>query len=224
MPELHAEKALVLSARRLGERSWIVALFSKEAGRVSGVYSRKQPPEPASTVNARWQARLSEQLGRLSLEEITPVAVRYLDDKKRLACLASVCSLLNDFLPERQAFPGLYRETVSFLAMLAGPDFLKQYVLFEKKLLSETGFGLDLSGCAGGGDASDLAYISPKTGRAVSREKGEPYRNRLLPLPRFFWQDMPADGQDIRSGLKLTGYFLEKHSPKHRLPGVRTQL
>ena len=221
MPDLSLEKAFVLSARRFGERSWIVSLFSKEHGRMSGLYRHKQAPEPATIVSARWQARLAEQLGRFSLEETKPVAARYLDDKKRLSCLVSLCALLYDFLPENQPFPHLYQVVSDFVEQLDSADFLKAYILLEKELLSEVGFGLDLSGCAGGGNPNDLAYISPKTGRAVSREKGLPYHDKLLPLPRFMWQDVPADEKEIRLGLKLTGFFLEQHSPRHRLPESR---
>ena len=132
--------------------------------------------------------------------------------------------MLNDVLPDRQNFSELYEITISFLRQLSRDDFLKNYVLFEKQLLSEIGFGLDLSGCAGGGNPNDLGYVSPKTGRAVSHEKGKPYHDKLLIVPKFLWQDAPATSADIQTGLLLTGYFLTMHTPKHRLPRVREQL
>lgn len=224
MPELSAEQALVLSGRRFGEKSWIITLFTKDYGRVSGIYRHKKSPEIGTLVKARWQARLSEQLGTIYLEETRPLAVNYLDDSKRLACLSSVCALLNDVLPERQNFAELYVTAISFLQQLDRADFLKNYVLFEKQVLSDIGFGLDLSGCAGGGDSNDLAYVSPKTGRAVSREKGKPYHDKLLILPGFFWRDVEASAADIQAGLLLTGYFLTLHAPRHRLPRVRYQI
>ena len=224
MPEFSLEKALVLSARRLGERSWILSLFSREQGRILGVYQKKQPPETGVFVTGRWRARLSEQLGNFYLEENEPFVARYLDDRQRLACISSLCALLDDFLPERQSFTDLYDSVVLFFKKLDEDSFLKNYVLLERDLLSDVGFGLDTSACAGGGDAKDLAYISPKTGRAVSREKGKPYHNKLLVLPRFFWTDSKAQDDDIQNGLKLTGYFLLQHSPKHRLPITRQSL
>ena len=224
MPELSTEQALVLSGRRFGERSWIVTIFTKDYGRLSGVYRQKKMPEIGTLVKARWQARLTEQLGTIYLEETVPMAVDFLDDSKRLACQSSVCALLNDVLPDRQNFSELYEITISFLRQLSRDDFLKNYVLFEKQLLSEIGFGLDLSGCAGGGNPNDLAYVSPKTGRAVSREKGLPYHDRLLILPKFLWQEDVASLTDVQAGLLLTGYFLTMHTPKHRLPRIREQL
>ena len=224
MPEFKSEKALVLSARHLGENSWIVSLLTKENGRTLGVYKKKKAPEIGTFVSARWRARLSEQLGTFYLEETTPFSVQYLDDPKRLNCISSLCAILDDTLPERQTFDTLYHKTLSFLNELDGKDFLKNYALFEKELLFEIGFGLDTSCCAGGGDSKDLAYISPKTGRAVSREKGKPYHDKLLPLPRFLWQPVEASSEDIRQSLILTGHFLIQHTPKHRLPRIREQL
>ena len=224
MPEFKSEKALVLSSRHLGENAWIISLLTKENGRTLGVLKKKKSPDIGTFVTARWRARLSEQLGTFYLEETHPFSVQYLDDSGRLSCISSLCALLDDTLPERQTFEALYQKVLSFLASLDNDDYLKRYALFEKDLLSEIGFGLDTSCCAGGGRADDLAYISPKTGRAVSREKGKPYHNKLLPLPRFLWQDVPATPDDIRQSLLLTGYFLIQHTPKHRLPKIREQL
>ena len=224
MPEFKSEKALVLSAKPLGEKSWIISILTKENGRTLGVYQKKKAPDIGTFVTVRWRARLPEQLGTFYLEETNPFSVQYLDDPQRLNCISSLCALLDDTLPERQAFANLYQKATSFLASLDRADFLKNYALFEKDLLFEIGFGLDTSCCAGGGDASDLAYISPKTGRAVSREKGKPYHDKLLPLPRFLWQSVEATPQDIQQSLNLTGYFLIQHTPKHRLPKVRERL
>ncbi len=224
MPDFTWEKALVLSSRRLGERSFITAIFTREQGRALGVVNKKQPPNTGTFVAGRWQARLAEQLGHFYLEETHSFAARYLDDRQRLACLFCVCALLDDLLPEHQAFPDLYDTVFTFLNQLDTDDFLMRYIRFEQALLSEVGFGLDTSGCAGGGDPTDLAYISPKTGRAVSRSVGAPYRTKLLPLPRFMWQDSPATATDIQNGLNLTGYFLQTFALKHALPRTRTQL
>ena len=97
-----------------------------------------------------------------------------------------------------------------FLEHLNDENWRENYVRLEVALLSTLGFGLDLSKCAAGG-SDDLAYVSPKTGRAVSREKAEPYREKLLPLPAFLIKEEPASDLDIRNGLNLTSYFLSQH-------------
>ena len=200
------------------------ALFTKEQGRCLGVYNKKVPPEIGTLTHCRWRARLSEQLGTYYLEEGFPLSIGYLEDKKRLACISSLCHLLDDFLPERQVFQNLYEQTLSFFEQLESSQFLKYYILWERDLLAEIGFGLELTECAAGGDSQNLKYVSPRTGRAVSEEKGIPYRSKLLLLPAFLWKESEASEEDIRMGLKLTGYFLRQHSLKNRLPQVRTQL
>lgn len=222
MPDFKTENALVLSSRPLGERSHIITLFTRERGRHLGVINTRKSVGIGTLVQARWQARLSEQMGRFYLEEGLNIGALFLDDARRLACLASLCALLDKVLPERQAFEGLYQEVCAFLIHLESDDFLQRYVLLEVMLLEALGFGLDMSCCAGGGDRQHLAYISPKTGRAVSREKGLPYHDRLLPLPAFLWQEKAtADTADIRAGLRLTGYFLSTHALGRELPKMR---
>lgn len=224
MPDFKTQNALVLSARRLGERSFVISLFTRDNGRHLGVLQKKEPPQIGSFVEGRWQARLSDQLGTYYLEPSISFSARFLDDKMRLATLTTLCALLDSVLPERQSYTNFYVATLKFLHDLDEDDFLKKYVLWEKDLLQTIGFGLDCSKCAGGGDANDLAYISPKTGRAVSRQMGYPYHDKLLELPVFMWKESDASPDDIRKGLNLTGYFLSTYSPVKSLPKIREQL
>jgi DNA repair protein RecO (recombination protein O) len=224
MPEFTSENALVLSTRHLGENGWIVSVLTGDHGKYVGVLKQKKPPEIASFVCVRWQARLAEQMGRFYIEETRAFSVLFMDDKKRLACLSTLCALLDDTLPERQSYPTLYQAVIAFLNTLEEPDFLKNYVRLESALLTSLGFGWDTSRCAGGGNPNDLAYISPKTGRAVSREIGKPYHNKLLILPRFLWQESIPTPDEIRQGLILTGYFLEQYAVHKALPKIREQL
>lgn len=224
MPEFKTHKSLVLSSRKLGENSYVVSLFTKEFGKHLGVCKKKSPPATGTFVEGRWQARLPEQMGTYYLENAEPLSALFLDDKKRLACVASVCALLDGVLPERQNVGILFDETMDMLSDLENDDFLSRYVKWEQNLLGTIGFGLDCSGCAGGGDDNDLAYVSPKTGRAVSREKGRPYHDKLLELPAFLWTEQGATSADIQAGLKLTGYFFENYSPLKSLPKVRELL
>lgn len=224
MPDFKLERALVLSARRLGERSYIVSLFTREQGRHLGVLQKKEPPQIGSYVEGRWQARLADGLGTYYLEQSAAFSILFLDDKKRLACISTVCALIDSLLPERQKFEALFEETELLLTNLEQDDFLARYVHWEMQVLEAVGFGLDCTGCAGGGDNADLCYISPKTGRAVSREMGLPYKDKLLPLPRFLWTQETTTSNDVIQGLKLTGYFLITHTGIKALPKTREQL
>ena len=221
MPEFKTLNAIVLGAKALGENAFVLSLLTRENGRHLGVIKRKSPPQIGDIVSARWNARLPEQMGTFYVEHTHSTAAPILDDIGRLNCLSSLCELLNTTLPERQSCENFYEKVLLFLNDLFKEDYLKHYILLERDLLAVLGFGLDLSGCAGGGDKNDLAYVSPKTGRAVSREKGLPYQRQLIPLPRFFWQECFATEKDLQMGLALTGYFLRGHTTKGTLPQTR---
>lgn len=225
MPEFKTQEALVLSVRPLGERSYILSLFTQEHGKHLGVIRCKTPPDIASFVYTRWQARLPEQMGHYYLEDCYSFAASFLEDKKRLACLSCICTLLDKLLPERQSNLFLYQQTICFLKeQLEQSDFIENYVRWEVELLSILGFGLDLTECAGGGNSNNLCYVSPKSGRAVSAEKGEPYQNKLLNLPAFLWKNTQATPTDLKQGLDLTAFFLIHHAGLKQLPLLRTCL
>ena len=221
MPEFKTLNAIVLGAKALGENAFVLSLLTHENGRHLGVLKRKNPPQIGDIVQAKWNARLPEQMGTFYIENVHSTAAPNLDDIGRLNCLSCLCELLNTTLPERQPQEKFYEKVFLFLNELSNEDYLKHYVLLEKDLLAVLGFGLDLSACAGGGDKNDLAYVSPKTGRAVSREKGAPYQKQLLPLPHFLWKEEAATQKDIQLGLALTGYFLRGHTIKGSLPQIR---
>ncbi len=114
-------------------------------------------------------------------------------------------------LPEREPHPGAFFAFETLCETLVIPEIWPAvYVRFEAGLLQELGFGLDLTRCAVTGSLDDLAYVSPRTGRAVSRDAGAPYAERLLRLPPFLLSSQGGlDEGDIGAGLDLTGHFLE---------------
>ena len=137
-----------------------------------------------------------------------------LDDAPRLAALAAVCALADATLPERHPYPQVFRALRHLLdALEAGGQWAESVVRWELALLGELGFGLDLAACAATGAVDDLAYVSPRSGRAVSREAAAPYAEKLLPLPPFLAQSEggAVSAADIVAGMRLTGWFLEKH-------------
>ena len=205
------DEAFVLSARAHGEAGAIVELLTchhgKFAAHVAGGASRRMRPflQPGAKVIARYRARVSDQLGSASLEPMGEGPSELFDDALALNGLAAAA------LPEREPHPGAYLAFEALTEALRLPAVWPAvFVRFEAGLLQDLGFGLDLSKCAATGSTDDLIYVSPRTGRAVSRAAGEPYKDRLLPLPPFLLsaQGGLAEG-DIRLGLDLTGHFLE---------------
>ena len=217
------DEGVLLSMRRHGESAAIVEVFTAAHGRhlglVRGGASRKMAAmlQPGSQLALRWRARLDDHLGIFTVE---PLAARagIMADALALAGLNAVCALLHVALPERQAHLPLWRVTMALLARIdsrpearqeARQDWVPDYLRWELLLLEELGFGLDLTACAVTGSREDLAYVSPRSGRAVSREAAGDWAARLLPLPPVLLGQGPATGAEAGQALALTGYFLD---------------
>ncbi len=221
------DHGIVLAARPHGEGGAVVSLLTRDHGRHAGyVHAARSSKmrgvlEPGSSVQAHWQARVADNLGTLKLEQTKSVAAALMDDALKLGALQAACSICDAALPEREGHPGLFDGMLVLLDTLDSEVWGPAYVMWEIALLKELGFGLDLTRCAGGGDVRSLAYVSPKTGCAVSEEAGEPYKERLLPLPDFL---KPGGGtgepEEVLKGLQMTGHFLEHWVFVHHTKGV----
>jgi DNA repair protein RecO (recombination protein O) len=215
---LWQDEGIILAVRRHGESAAVVSVFTgnhgRHAGLVRGGASRRARPvhQIGNRVQATWRARLADQLGSLTLELARPVAALLLDRPDRLAGVCAACALLEAGLPERDPHPNLYRSLGELIdALVQEGAWWDRYVYFELDLLADLGFGLDLGRCAVTGSAEDRAFVSPRTGRAVSRAAAGAYVDRLLPLPPFLRGQGSPDTAQIRAGLQLTGAFLRRH-------------
>lgn len=206
------------------------------AGLLRGAYSKSQRGKAmaGNIVEVQWSARLSEHLGSMQMELLQPVAGLLLTHPQKLTALQSVCLLIETSLPERDPHPRLYDAMKAWVDVLMhtadSASFIVEYIKLEVLLLSELGFGLDLTECAATGGEDQLVYVSPKSGRAVCEAAGEPYKDKLLPLPAFLSTTLdnpPVSSQDIVDGMRLTGYFLEHwvYGPRdRRVPDARGRL
>tara|TARA_R110002095_G_scaffold208816_1_gene194787 strand:+ start:2742 stop:3530 length:789 start_codon:yes stop_codon:yes gene_type:complete len=228
------DNGLILSVRKHGENSVIIHAFTCGKGRCAGLVrggvSRRLRGilQPGNEVDLTWRSRLADQLGSFTVEARKSRASKLFDTPGALAGGSSALALLDIVLPEREAHATLYKATLLLFDALAdAPDIWPLLLArWELGLLGEIGYGLDLSSCAATGATSGLVYVSPKSGRAVSREAGAPYHDKLLPLPGFLRArklDEDAGEEvspgDILDGLMLTGYFVEKFISEHH-PGV----
>ena len=212
-----SDEGIFLSAKPLGEANAVAELFTLGHGRhlglVRGGRSRRMRPllQPGNLLVVTWRARLSEHLGGFTVELIEAHAGHILDDPRALAAIGSLAGLAR-LLPERDPHPALYAATLRILRAFDDASLWPTLLVrWELQLLQELGFGLDLSECAATGVDADLAYVSPRSGRAVSRDAGQPYCSKLLKLPAFLLNDAtPAGEGDIAAGFALTGHFLER--------------
>lgn len=227
--------AVVLDIRPHGESGVVVSLLTESHGRHAGLAkggaSRAQAAlwQPGNLVEARWMARLAEQLGSVSGELVHAAAALAMDDPLALAVLRAATGVAEAALPEREAHPRVFHGLVALVATLAqGADAaLPDLVRWEAELLADLGYGLDLARCAVTGTTDDLGFVSPRSGRAVSVGAAGAWRDRLLPLPAFLLGQGPSGAVDWLAGLRLTGHFLARdvfgthHKP---LPGARAML
>lgn len=211
--------AIVCAVRSHGEHGAVARLLTPDdglqPGYVRGGHARRLRPVlmPGNLVAAEFRARSEEQLAALTVELVHSRAGLF-SEPLPAAAIEWATALAAIALPEGQPYPAIHAALDGLLAAIeaapAARGWAGALVRYELLLLSELGFGLDLAACAATGDAEDLAFVSPKSGQAVSRTAGAPYADRLLPLPGFLLEGGEAGWDDIGDALRLTGFFLER--------------
>jgi DNA repair protein RecO (recombination protein O) len=231
-----SSNAIALSARKFGENDAILDVLTPDRGRASGlVYggsgkTKRAILEPGSRLHVAWKSRNDDELGHFeTLEARAGGPADLMDDPAALSALSSVASLLVATTPERSACFGLYEASEILLDALSDTqNWPALYIRWEMGLLAELGFGLDFSKCAMTGTMEDLAWVSPKTGRAACRAAGEPFADKLLVLPPFLLgaQNKPRSG-DVADGFALTGHFIARElldPVRTTMPDARARL
>ena len=212
------DEGIVIGVRRHGEASAILELMTREHGRhlgmVRGGFGTRMKPilQTGNSVSASWRARLDEHLGNYTVEAMRQRASNFFGAPHAIYGVTHLAALMR-LLPERDPHAELYEVFESILDRLEDPVVAAPLVArFELQMLTELGFGLDLEQCASTGTTTDLIYVSPKSGRAVSRSAGEPWADRMLRLPDFLRDnDVAPAGHDLADGFALTGFFLARH-------------
>lgn len=210
---------LILNFSKYNEKSYILEIFTEEHGKhkgiIRGLHSKNKRSiiEPGNEVFATWSGRLETHLGNYNVEPIKLWSSHILQFKDKLSAISSICSLISITMAERQPNPLIYFSSKKLIEIVASTrdDWIREYVFWEMQLLSEIGYGLDLERCAVTSKSSDLVYVSPSSGRAVTNEGAGDFKNKLLPLPKFM-TDFKAnyDNDDIYNALNLTEFFFKK--------------
>ncbi|MBV8397608.1 MAG: DNA repair protein RecO [Acetobacteraceae bacterium] len=215
--------AIVLDSRPYGEADAIVAVMTEEHGLHRGLArgggSRVQASlwQPGNLAQVRWVARLSDQLGSFSGELVHAGAALVMDDALALAMLSAACAVAEGALPEREPHPTVFAGLLRLIALSPnGAPMLPDFVRWELELLAELGYGLDLSHCAVTGQTAGLAFVSPRTGRAVTNDAAGVWKSRLLRLPAFLVGGDAGTLADWRDGLAVTAHFLTRDAFGHQ--------
>ncbi len=212
------DQGILLHSRRHGESAAIIEVFTPSRGRHAGVVrggaGRRMAPvlQPGAQLDLTWRARLEDHIGAFTVEPLRSRMAAVMGDRLALAGLNAVVALLQFALPEREAHESLYRHSQNLLDLLGDSDLWPlAYLRWEQVLLEDLGYGLDLSRCAVTGAEEGLAYVSPRTGRAVSRAGAGDWADRLLPLPACLLGQGEGTDSEIVEALRVTGHFLTHH-------------
>ncbi len=213
------DEGIIVGVRRHGETSAIVEAMTRAHGRhlglVRGGRSRRLQPmlQPGNRVALHWRARLDEHLGQFAVEPLELLAGSLFDSAAAMYGIQTLAAHLRA-IPERDPHPRLFETLAIILDHVGDPALAGELVVrFELAILDELGFGLDLTECAATGSRAGLAFVSPRTGRAVTRSAGEPWAERLLALPSFLDRanGIGADPDGLAQAFRLTGHFLARH-------------
>ena len=219
-----SDKGLVISVKKYGENSLILHLLTKDhgvhAGLVKYISTKKSGHiyELGNILSVEWTGRLEEQLGFYKSELEKSYLYSIINNSLKLDALNTICPMLSTFLPERQVNSKLYQETIEIIAHLNNNNndmtWISRYIQWELLLLSELGYGLDLSRCAVTGEIESLKYVSPKSGRSVSELGAGKWAKKLLILPKFLqkYNTIAMDNEELNSGIKLTTFFLNRYA------------
>ena len=229
-----SEPGIILAVTPYGEGDVLASVFTEAQGVVRGLArggasrARAATWQPGNLIEARWVARLSDQLGSYTGELVHAGAALAMADPLALSTLMSACAVAEGALPEREPHARVFRGLLHLIVHLQqGLDCIPGLVEWELGLLADLGFGLDLSRCALTGATDGLAFVSPKTGRAVCADAAGDWRERLLALPNFVLDgSVPRPGH-ARDALRLTGHFLARDAfgSRHRaVPAARVML
>lgn len=218
------DEGIVLSARRFGEHDAIIEVMTPNHGRARGFVkagmSRRSKAnlQPGNLLKLNWRSRIENNLGRFQLELVHSPLGSLISDGARMSALAAVTAVVSSAMPERETHSMVYDALSGYVALLEAEDGAIEHwaaalAQIELGILTELGYGLDLTACAATGDIENLVFVSPKSGRAVSAAAGGPYKEKLLALPGFLLGEAEATPtvEEAYSALRLTGYFLERN-------------
>ncbi|MBD5405612.1 DNA repair protein RecO [bacterium] len=219
------DKGILISAKKFGETDIIATFITSEHGLSNGLIkggiSKKQKPylQIGNSFNIIWKSRLEEQLGFFAFESTQILGTILFNNPLKLQILSSLCTLLYDSLAENQNYHNLYLQTKTLIDNLQttskDTELLLQYIIWEKNLLSFLGFALNLDKCNATGTTENLCYISPKTGHAICKTAGEPYKDKLLPLPKIWKKENElylneVCFSDLKEALQILSFFFEQ--------------
>ncbi|MFI3240995.1 MAG: DNA repair protein RecO [Alphaproteobacteria bacterium] len=205
----------VIKAIKYGEHSAVVTIVSKENGKVVGfvksAFSKKKANifELGNYVEFEATARLEDNMPIIKAELLRPNAIYFISNQDKLEVLCKIANQLNKLLPEKQDIERLFYYLDSFFNFIDEDNWLVFYAYFEFYLLEFLGIGIDLTSCVATETTENLAYVSPKSARAVCLEAGEPYKDKMFLYPHFIVNgELNPTKEELDDCFNMCEYFL----------------
>ena len=226
------DEGIIIKKKKYRESSLLISFFSLNhginSGLVKGVLKKDFGTyEIGNKVYIKSSFRLDEQLWNCKFELIKNNSVNYFDNQNKLNTLLTICSIIDLSLPKNNPQIKIYNKTIDLIENLLSKDWVVKYIFWELFLLSELGYGLDLEKCVVSGKKENLIYVSPKSGKAVSKTEGEKYKNKLFNLPKFLIdKNVKPTNDSLKQAISLTGFFIDKFLKKNnkKLPFYRKNI
>ena len=226
------DEGIIIKKKKYRESSLLISFFSLNhginSGLVKGVLKKDFGTyEIGNKVYIKSSFRLDEQLWNCRFELIRNNSINYFDNQNKLNALLTVCSIIDLSLPKNNPQIKIYNKTIDLIENLLSREWVVKYIFWELFLLSELGYGLDLEKCVVSGKKENLIYVSPKSGKAVSKKEGEKYKNKLLNLPKFLInKNVKPSNDSLKQAISLTGFFIDKFLRKNnkKLPFYRKKI
>ena len=226
------DEGIIIKKKKYRESSLLISFFSLNhginSGLVKGVLKKDFGTyEIGNKVYIKSSFRLDEQLWNCRFELIKNNSVNYFDNQNKLNALLAVCSIIDLSLPKNNPQINIYKKTINLIENLLSKEWTVKYIFWELFLLSELGYGLDLEKCVVSGKKENLIYVSPKSGKAVSKKEVEKYKNKLLNLPKFLIdKNVKPSNDSLKQAITLTGFFIDKFLKKNnkKLPFYRKKI
>lgn len=213
------DEGYIIKTLKYGENSLIVTVLSIAHGKMTGfiksAVSKKKLGiyQLGNKISFNAYARVEENMFQFrGVELLESNVVHFLSNPQKLAVLSSFCELFNSSIPDGEPLEGLVRSISQFMDNLDDEMWLKNYAILEFRLLYFLGIGLDLGSCAATGTIENLAFVSPKSGRAVCLKAGLPYEDKLFKYPHFALnKNILPTKEEVMDLLKMNEFFLKKN-------------
>lgn len=222
------DRGIVITKKKLKENMVIITVFTKEHGVYSGSMRQATSAKRSNivlegdVVDFFWSARLEDHLGSAKCELVQSNNIHIMSSQTKLYAFNAIASTILSAFHERESHNNFFEALQNFISGLSSTFLIEHYLKLELAILAESGYKLDFSKCVASGTDKDLHYVSPRSGKAVSKELGYPFSEHLLKLPKFLVYNVPINKEQIKQAFILTSYFFEKYIfHNHEMPKAR---